>query len=123
MCTAYTLLLYFPRIFVSLFSALWCKHLLTKGVTGAQSRWIIHQQKICEIIVCFFAKTFAHYFRTSLVIPTKSYVYDDGDENKQNDTFEREPYVVHFNAITAGKLYCNLQGTFIASIRFFRSPA
>ena len=39
-----------------------------------------------------------------LLSPEKFYVFDDGDERHKNDTFEREPFIVHFQALTAGKL-------------------
>ena len=42
--------------------------------------------------------------RTSLLTVRKSYVYDDGDESQGNDTFEREPYIVHFHSPSTGKI-------------------
>ena len=44
---------------------------------------------------------FAH--RRDVLSVKKSYVYDDGQEREKNDTFEREPFIVHFMSTMTSK--------------------
>ena len=44
---------------------------------------------------------FAH--RRDVLSVKKSYVYDDGQESEKNDTFEREPFIVHFMSTMTSK--------------------
>ena len=45
----------------------------------------------------FFAR------RRDVLSVQKSYVYDDGQESEKNDTFEREPFIVHFKSTLTSK--------------------
>ena len=44
---------------------------------------------------------FAH--RRDVLSVKNSYVYDDGQESEKNDTFEREPFIVHFKRTLTSK--------------------
>jgi len=44
---------------------------------------------------------FAH--RRDALSVKNSYVYDDGQESKKNDTFEREPFIAHFKSTLTSK--------------------
>lgn len=46
----------------------------------------------------FSKEQYAFLYRRDVLSVKKSYVYDDGQESEKNDTFEREPFIVHFKS-------------------------
>ena len=56
-----------------------------------------------EVLRFQWRSFFAH--RRDVLSVKKSYVYDDGQESEKNDTFEREPFIVHFKSTITSKLW------------------
>ena len=55
------------------------------------------------VTVCTLILFVLDYHRKHVLSVKRTYVYDDGKENLQNDTFEREPYIVHFASTRTSK--------------------